>query len=427
MDPDTEASRISPEECRRRYLMYASVLFAAAVITLAVVGAAQAPGVTAVDWRVAGFLLLYGLFTITMGYPHPTFGHVSFDRVAQLASVLILGPYAAAWINGLASFVWPWHRLKLGVPLVEVVTAALNNSGLMVFVILAGGYLYTGLGGQVPLMSLDLRSLGLLVAVLLIMQLVNDLGMMIVFYLAKDDPSKVFGFFSTLVELAAGLIAVLVAIVFNRMELSVFALLLTVLSLGMLVHRQFAHIRHRLELIVEDRTRELKAKSLELERQATHDKLTGLFNRRYADAFLDREIENARRYEHELSVALADVDHFKAINDRYSHAKGDQVLRRVSEILTDRCRKTDMIARYGGEEFLLCFPETGRAQASRLCEELRAAVEAEDFSGIGPNVGVTLSFGLTEARGDASRKTLLADADEKLYDANRAGRNRIAC
>ncbi len=426
MDDQSAASAISPEERRRRYLVYASVLFTAAVATVVVLGVALGPGGTAVDWRVAGFLLVYGLFTITTGYPHPTFGHVSFDRVAQLASILIVGPYAAAWINGLASFLWPWHRLKLDVPLVEVVTAALNNSGLMVFVILAGGYLYTGLGGQVPLMTLDLRSLGLLLAVLLVMQLVNDLGMMIVFYLAKDDPSKVFGFFSTLVELAAGLIAVLVAIVFNRMELPVFVLLLTVLSLGMLVHRQFAHIRQRLESIVEDRTRELKAKSLELERQATQDKLTGLYNRRYADAFLDREIENARRYEHDLSIALADVDHFKAINDRYSHAKGDQVLRRVSAILTDRCRKTDMIARYGGEEFLLCFPETSRSRAGRLCEELRAAVESEDFSEVGPDLVVTLSFGLAEAHGDASRKTLLADADEKLYDAKRAGRNRIA-
>ena len=408
------------------YLIYSAALFAVAI--LAVVLAYPAGGLEALvqNWKIAAFMLVYGVFTITMGYPHPTFGHVSFDRVAQVASVLILGPVDAAWINGLASFIYPWHRLWKGVSLNAVVTAALNNAGLMTLVVLAAGTLYTTLGGAVPLTVLQPGTVGLLVLMLIVIQVFNDGGMMVAFFLQSKNPAKVFSGFATLAELAGGLIAVLVAVIFNRMELPVFVLLLTVLSLGMLVHRQFAFIRIQLEALVEDRTRKLREKSLELERQATQDKLTRLYNRRYADAFVDRHIEGSRRHGNRLTVALVDVDFFKSINDRYSHAKGDQVLRRIATLLMERCRKTDMVARYGGEEFLLCFPETSVDQAGILCEQLRTAVETDNWSGIGPGVSVTLSFGIAEWSGDASRQQLLAAADAKLYEAKHNGRNQIA-
>ncbi|MEM9057331.1 MAG: GGDEF domain-containing protein [Pseudomonadota bacterium] len=418
--PSSEARRLNA------YLIYASLLCATAAAAVVAAFAQHGPSALADDWRVPAFLLAYGVFTITMGYPHPTFGHVSFDRVAQLASVLILGPVDAAWINGLASFLYPWHRLWRGVSLKAVVAAALNNCGLMTLVVLAAGLLYTSLGGPVPLTALDAGALGLLVLVLIVMQVLNDAGMMIAFYLQAKPPAKVFSGFATLAELAGGLIGVLVAIVFNRLGLAEFALLLTVLSLGMLVHRQFAFIRLRLELLVEDRTRKLREKSLELERQATQDKLTRLFNRRYADGFVERQIEAARRHGHTLTVALVDIDYFKAINDRFSHAKGDQVLRQISTLLAERCRKTDMVARYGGEEFLLCFPETSVAQAEHLCEQLRAGVEAYDWSTLAPGATVTLSFGIAGWTADASRKQLVAAADTKLYEAKHNGRNQIA-
>jgi len=380
-------------------------------------------------WGTALFFFLFGLYTITMGYPRPGFGYVSFDRVAQVASILVLGPVDAAWINGLASLIYPWHRLWNGVPLPTVITASLHNAGMMTLIILLAGSLYTYLGGPIPLASLDLRTAGLLLLLMLSMQLFNDLSMMAIVYLRKGDPSKLISAFSTGVELASVLIAVLVAVVFVRMEITVVALLLLVLSLGMLVLKQFAQMRYDLEVLVDERTEELRLKTLEFEQQATHDKLTGLHNRRYADDFLQREIEAAKRHDRDLTIALADIDHFKQINDEYSHAAGDEVLCRVADLLVSRCRNTDMVARYGGEEFLLCFPDTSSEFAEQICGQIKSALERIDWSTIMPDRSadskITISFGIAEVGSDSRRTTILSDADTRLYQAKHKGRNRI--
>jgi diguanylate cyclase (GGDEF)-like protein len=216
-----------------------------------------------------------------------------------------------------------------------------------------------------------------------------------------------------------------VALVYNRMELPVFVLLLAVLGAGMLAMRQFALMRNRLEGIVDERTRSLREKSLELERQATHDNLTGLFNRRHADAWLAQQLALASREAQPLVVALADIDYFKQINDRHSHATGDEVLRRVATILQQRCRASDVLARYGGEEFLFAFPHTTLAEAQALCEMLRAAVAGAGWKDLGLAGEVTLSFGLAVRRADASLESLLRLADERLYAAKHGGRNRV--
>lgn len=414
---------------RRPDFIYSVLLFAVAFGVLALVtqrtgflGSTYGPG-------TAAFFLLFGLFTITMGYPHPNFGHVSFDRAAQVSSILVLGPVDAAWINGLASLLYPWHRLWKGVPLGLVVTASLHNAGMMSLVILGCGALYTYLGGAVPLTDLNITAAGFLLLLMLSMQLLNDLGMLIVVYLRKSDPAKLLNVFSTGVELGSVLIAIVVAIVYVRMAPAAVALVLIVLSLGMFVLKQYAQMRHKLEALVEERTAELREKSAELERQATHDKLTHLFNRRYADDYLERQIEIARRYDRDFTIALADIDHFKQINDRFSHAVGDEVLRRVAEILVNRCRKTDVVARYGGEEFLLCFPDTNAEFAEQICSQIRTAVESADWSDVYEEFGVrlyiTISFGIAQARGDARRASVLSDADTRLYQAKQKGRNLV--
>ena len=377
------------------------------------------------SWGTALFFLLFGLFTILMGYARPGFGHISFDRVAQVSSILVLGPFDAAWIAGLASAIYPLHRVWKGVPVFDVFMASMHNAGMMILVVLCCGSLYAYLGGPIPLTELNLRIGGLILLLGLSMQVMNDGIMAVMMTLRKMDSSSMLNVFSFGVELASVPLAVLVAIVFASMELPVFVLLLFGLSLGMLVLKQFAEMRNKLEALVDERTEELRVKTLELEEQATHDKLTGLFNRRYVDDFLQREIENAKRYNRPFTVALADIDHFKRVNDSHSHAIGDQVLCRVSEILTNRCRKTDVVARYGGEEFLLCFPDTNAEFAEQICSQIRYAVEKTDWSDIGMGIRLTISFGIAETSIDSRPTSILSDADTRLYQAKHKGRNRI--
>jgi diguanylate cyclase (GGDEF)-like protein len=98
---------------------------------------------------------------------------------------------------------------------------------------------------------------------------------------------------------------------------------------------------------------------------------------------------------------------------------------RVAEILSDGCRKSDFVARYGGEEFLLCFPETDANQAGQVCSQLRRAVQDADWSEIGQDFKVTISFGIAEIGNDSRSRTVLNDADMRLYRAKREGRNRV--
>ena len=406
-------------------LSYSIALLIVAVAAVAT--AAPEAGLMARDhgWFVAMFFVALGLFSIATGFPHPVFGHVSFDRVAQVASILVLGPVDAAWVSGVASFLYPLHRLTRGVPLPTVIMACLHNAGLMTLVVLLGGLLYQGLGGPVPLTALDLKVGTLLIALVLAMQIVNDVGMMIVLWLRKMDPRSVFNLFTAVVELFSAAVGVVLALAYSNGPTPYFVLLLLVFAAGMVVIMQYALMRYRLEKIVDDRTEELRVQADEFERQATHDKLTGLPNRRYADDYLQQQIELARRNNHYGAVALADIDHFKKINDDYSHAKGDIVLRRIARILKDGCRRSDFVARYGGEEFMLCFPETDGEHARQVCEQMRRAVEEADWSEIDKDFGVTISFGVAQMNFASRRRTLLNDADERLYRAKREGRNRV--
>ena len=161
------------------------------------------------------------------------------------------------------------------------------------------------------------------------------------------------------------------------------------------------------------------------ERLSNEDSLTGLANRRELDRVLAREFDRAVRTGRQLSVALADLDYFKNINDRYSHAVGDQVLRKVARILQAGCRSIDIVGRYGGEEFVLVFPEAGLDTARQICERLRLAIEGHDWQGIKSGISLTMSFGLVEFSGETNAEELLARADKRLYEAKEGGRNRI--
>lgn len=404
--------------------LFALGLFLAALLALGLTFGATDLAQLMARWGTVAFFFLFGLFTIIVGFPHPAFGHVSFDRVAQMASILVLGPVLGALANGLASLVYPWTRLARGEPVLAVLRAAMMNAGLMTLVILGCGFLYTAVGGPVPLLNLQGNTAWQLVLLVLAMQLTNHVGMACYVYFHGGRPADQFNLFTTGIEIASGVIAVVVALIFNRLELSVFVVLLAVLGAGMFALKQFALMRQRLEAIVDERTQALQEKTRELERQATQDELTGLFNRRYADVYLAQQFA-ADSAAASFAVALADIDHFKQVNDRYSHAQGDLVLARVAHLLKANSRGVDMVARYGGEEFLLCFPGKDVAGAVELCERLRRAVEQEDWSFVAPDIFITLSFGIAENRPGADPGSLLAAADDRLYEAKYAGRNRV--
>jgi diguanylate cyclase (GGDEF)-like protein len=419
---DAPAERIRPRPWSGEAL-YGSLLFAGAVTVLGL----ALPGsvVSLDDWPLVLFFLLFGLFTISIGYAHPVFGYVSFDRVAQVSSILVLGPVDAAWINGLASLLYPWHRLRNGVPLRAVCLAAVTNAGLMTLMVLAAGLMYVAIGGPVPLTRLEPGPFGAVLLMLIAMQVINEGGMLGLVRMRGQPARDSLSLFDTTTELTAGLIAVLVAIVWNRMETAVFMLLLAVLAAGMLALKQFAEMRLRLERLVAERTGALEEKTSQLERLVAQDTLTGLYNRRHADQFLLREIAQARREGRAVSVALADIDHFKQINDDHSHGVGDRVLEHVARIFRGRTRDSDLVARYGGEEFLFCFIGIDEPKAAAICEDLRLAVEQEDWAALSPGLQVTLSIGLAVCDAEPDAPALLQHADACLYRAKRLGRNRV--
>jgi diguanylate cyclase (GGDEF)-like protein len=163
-----------------------------------------------------------------------------------------------------------------------------------------------------------------------------------------------------------------------------------------------------------------------VERQALVDGLTGLANRRQCEEALTVEIARAERLGSTLTLVLADLDDFKAVNDAHGHAVGDDVLRKFASALRSTVRDTDLAGRWGGEEFLLLLPGAEAAGGALLADRVRASFSERSFAGRGGEaVNVTCSFGVAQHRpGDDGRK-LFAAADRSLYRAKRAGKNRV--
>jgi diguanylate cyclase (GGDEF)-like protein len=166
----------------------------------------------------------------------------------------------------------------------------------------------------------------------------------------------------------------------------------------------------------------------EIHRLTILDPLTGVHNRRYLDDYLEREVERARRHGRPLSVLLADIDHFKVVNDKFGHLAGDFALQGMAVRLIALSRKDELLARYGGEEFALVLPETDLERALLCGERIRRAVVDQPFEFEGEQYPVTISVGVATLAPDqdVTAADLLREADDRLYQAKRAGRNRVA-
>src|SRR6266853_852121 len=158
--------------------------------------------------------------------------------------------------------------------------------------------------------------------------------------------------------------------------------------------------------------------------QAIVDPLTGIFNRRHMERCLSDAIERKRRNSGPASLLLIDVDRFKRINDQFGHAKGDAVLKGIVSLVAKRSRKLDLLFRIGGEEFMLLLPDTQEAAAALVAEQLRGSVAESPLL---DDRRLTVSIGVGELRPGESLDSWMKHADDALYAAKKAGRNRVVC
>jgi diguanylate cyclase (GGDEF)-like protein len=168
----------------------------------------------------------------------------------------------------------------------------------------------------------------------------------------------------------------------------------------------------------------------EAEKQSMTDGLTGLYNRRSLDSLMEREVALAERHHHPLSLVMIDMDEFKGVNDTHGHAAGDHMLKSFADCVRITLRKTDLAFRYGGDEFMIALPQTPIAQAQAVVQKLRQAFAAVDFTSAIANLQTqpTLSIGVVERsveNNTLNLASLLAAADQALYDAKSSNRNCI--
>lgn len=177
--------------------------------------------------------------------------------------------------------------------------------------------------------------------------------------------------------------------------------------------------KERLEHLVSVRTKEIELLS-------QTDALTGLWNRRHLEESLDVEFKRARRYNHDMSIMMIDLDHFKYINDTYGHMAGDEVLRQMSTRIKECQRETDFIGRYGGEEIVVILPETDLEMSAQIADTILKAIASKPVEFESNSIVVTTSIGVSSLRKEHTEYPMIfAEADEALYTAKENGRNRV--
>jgi diguanylate cyclase (GGDEF)-like protein len=188
------------------------------------------------------------------------------------------------------------------------------------------------------------------------------------------------------------------------------------------IHR---HVEN-LDALVRERTSQLEGALDEIRALTITDALTGCFNRRYLDERMREEVARSQRSGHPLSVIIADIDHFKRINDTYGHAGGDEVLRGTARILREEMRdRVDWVARLGGEEFVILLPEATLDAARAVAERMRLALQDAVFEHAGERIRITSSFGVATLAAQDTAESVLARADQMLYRAKESNRNVV--
>ena len=193
------------------------------------------------------------------------------------------------------------------------------------------------------------------------------------------------------------------------------------IDLPVLLARMETHLRMA-SLVMQ-----LESQSRILAHLAAFDDLTGLYNRRSLAGAIEAGCQRAREHRHHLAVLMLDLDHFKQVNDQHGHAVGDAVLKEFAARLSTAVRDSDLVGRHGGEEFVVMLPDTDADAAMAVAERIRGAIGATLFAGNSGPIAVTVSIGAsTLAAGESAAPCqLLEEADRALYEAKRAGRNRV--
>lgn len=200
------------------------------------------------------------------------------------------------------------------------------------------------------------------------------------------------------------------------------------LGYGIYVTRMMIEVRQS-EEVRENLISFLTEAQAALHHQATHDDLTGLWNRATILDSFEQELARARREDTDLSVIIGDVDHFKHINDRYGHLAGDAVLREIAQRLKSCMRSSDSVGRYGGEEFLMVFPGCNTEKSLNIADRLVTELGCRPIETSEGSFDVTMSFGIASVNGSQEQDvdSIIRSADQALYNAKRLGRNRVEC
>jgi len=197
-------------------------------------------------------------------------------------------------------------------------------------------------------------------------------------------------------------------------------LLLTLASVGLLIN-QMTQLRR----VSQGRQQELGEALDRIRDLATHDDLTGLFNRRHMLELLNTEKHRSIRSGRAFCLAMLDIDHFKRVNDRLGHGAGDEVLSQVAQAISAGLRETDVVARWGGEEFLVMFTDTDVEMAEKVLQRIQAALRQNSVTQVDPTLRVTFSAGVTAYQRDEMLTRTIDRADRALYAAKAAGRDRV--